>query len=237
MSKIEAQLKMHYFNSKKSFIIFWSIMFAISALGLTIALYLRSRGHSGNFSTNNISAVIIFCAISSMVAYNETFPCILNMGCTRKDFTIGFMIYNIALSLVLSIIFNILIINEHVIFKAMGFNTNIFGYATNSISLWNMWSNILLHAAFLLIVAALLGLISSIYYLKGMMYLFGIGAVVILLMFFPQVRASAFKALMFIVMTFSREISSYKLILYSLAFSLGCYIIMYLIARISQVKR
>ena len=83
----------------------------------------------------------------------------------------------------------------------------------------------------------LLGLISSIYYLKGMMYLFGIGAVVILLMFFPQVRASAFKALMFIVMTFSREISSYKLILYSLAFSLGCYIIMYLIARISQVKR
>ena len=237
MSKIKAQLKMYYINSKKSFIIFWSIMLAISVLGLAIVLYLRSKGHSGDFSTNNISAVVIFGAISSMVVYNETLPYILNMGCTRKDFVIGFMSYNAVLSLVLSILFNILVLSEYFIYKVLGFNPHILGYVGNGISLSQVWYNILLQAAFLLAVVALFGLLSCINYLKGMMYLFGIGAVVILLMFFSEVRAAALKAIMFIAMAFVGEISSYRLILYSLVFSALCYAVMYPIARISQVKR
>ena len=237
MSNLKAQLKMHYLNSKKSFIIFWSIMLAISALGFAIALYLRSNGYSSDFSTNNISATVIFGAISSMVAYNETFKYTLNMGCTRKNFVIGFMVYNIVLALVLSIIFNILMINEYLIFKAMSFNANIFGYTANSISIQHIWSNILLNAVTILAAAALFGLIASIYYLKGMMYLFGIGAAVIVMFFFPGVRAAAFEALMFIYNSFTGIISPLMLILYTLAFSLACYGIIYPLARISQVKR
>lgn len=228
---------MHYLNSKKSYIIFWSIMVAISVLGFAIALYLKSNGWSSDFSTNNIAATIIFGSISSMVAYNETFKYTLNMGCTRKNFVLGFVVYNILLSLTLSIIFNILMINEFLIFKAMGLNASVFGYNISSLIIKQIWSNILLHAAIILAFAALSGLIASIYYLKGMMYLFGIGAAIIVLFFFPGVRAAAFEALMFIYNSFTGIISPFMLILYTLAFSLACYGIIYPLARISQVKR
>ena len=228
---------MHYLNSKTSYIIFWSIMLAISGLGFAIALYFKSKGLSSDFSTNNIAATIIFGAISSMVTYNETFKYTLNMGCTRKNFVLGFVVYNILLALTLSIIFNILMINEFLIYKAIGFNASVFGYNIGSLIIKQIWSNILFQAAVILAFAALSGLIGSIYYLKGMMYIFGIGAAVIVLFFFPGVRAASFDALMFIYNSFTGIIGPFALILYALLFSLVCYILIYGIARVSQVKR
>lgn len=250
MSNIGAQLRMHYINSKKSYIIFWTIMMMVSALGIIIALYLRTRGYDGELTTNNITATVIFCAISSAVAYHETFPYTLNMGCTRKDFTIGFMVYNIALAFSLAFIFNIYIIIEYLLYKILGFNVNFYGYTANSVHLQgfheivargfglpHIWSNIMLHGAFLMAIAGLFTLLFSINYLKGKMYLFGLGGLVIVLMFLPKIRDGVIRALMYIYFTFIGKFGAFKLTLYSLIFFILCYILIYPITRVTQVKR
>lgn len=234
MSNIKTQLKMHYINSKKSFFIFWSIILAITVFGFVIALYLRSQGYTDKFTTNNIVAVVIFGAVSSMVAYNETLPYILNMGSTRRSFVFSFAAYNMLLSLVLSVIFSILSILERLVYKMLGFTESFIGNMSVTSSLSNILSNLLLCFAVTLAAAAIFALIAGIYYLKGMMFLFGMGAVMMLLMFIPGVRIAVFHALKFIVSNF---IGSINILLLSLAVFLACYIIIYLLARISQVKR
>ena len=237
MSNMKTQLKMHYINSKKSFVIFWSIMLAITVLGFGIALYLRSKGYNGNFTTNNLSAVVIFGAVSSMVAYNETLPYILNMGSTRKSFVLSFAAYNMLLSLVLSIILSVVSVLEHSVYKMLGFTESTIGNMVIGSSISSIFSNLWLCFAVTLVAAALFALIAAIYYLKGMMFLFGMGAVIMLLMFIQEVRMAAFHALEFIALNIIGRGDFFKMIFISLAFFLACYIIIYPMARISQVKR
>ncbi|MEA4962890.1 hypothetical protein [Lutispora sp.] len=237
MSNIKTQLKMHYINSKKSFVIFWSIILAITVFGFGIALYLRSKGYTDKFTTNNIAAVVIFGAISSMVAYNETLPYILNMGSTRKSFVFSFAAYNMLLSLVLSVIFSILSIFERLVYKMLGFTESSIGNMAVASSLSNILSSLLFCFAITLAAAAISALIASIYYLKGMMFLFGMGAVMMLLMFIPGVRMAVFDALKFIVLSFIGSGGALKMLLFSLMVFLVCYIIIYPMARVSQVKR
>lgn len=237
MNKISAQLKMHYLNSRKSYEIFWSIMLAISILGFAIALYLRGKGYGGGLTANNIIATLIFCAISSSVSYYETFPYTINMGCTRKDFTFGFMAYNFVLSLSLSIIFNLLIIFEYLLFKIAGFNPILIGYSDNVVTALRFFSNIMMNTTFLMAIAALFALLSGINYLKGKMYLFAIGGLLIVLMFIPNIRAMAFEILKFIGYAFIGMSNPYTLSLYFLAVFILCYVLIYPIARVTQIKR
>lgn len=234
---MKAQLKMHYINSKKSYVIFWSIMLGITVLGFMIALYLRNRGYTGNFNGNNMPAVIIFGAISSMVAYNETFPYVLNMGSTRKNFVINFAAYNILLSLILSVTFTILSLVESFVNKLLGFSNKYIGQIIMDFSLTEILYKIVICFSFTLAISALFALIAGIYYKKGMMFLFGIGAAIMLIMFIPGVAMKVGKALEFIIMSLINKEGYMTMILYSLALFLACYMIIYPLARVSQVKR
>ncbi|MPN02399.1 hypothetical protein SDC9_149615 [bioreactor metagenome] len=69
------------------------------------------------------------------------------------------------------------------------------------------------------------------------MFLFGMGAVMMLLMFIPGVRMAVFDALKFIVLSFIGSGGALKMLLFSLMVFLVCYIIIYPMARVSQVKR
>lgn len=250
MNRIGAQLKMHYLNSKKSYAIFWSIMLFITIAGIIIAFYLKSRGFEGQITTNNITATVVFCAISSAVAYYETFPYSLNMGCTRKDFTYGFMVYNMALSFTLAFIYNLLMIGEYLVCKGFGYNVNLYGYTAGEIELLQeygyvvniinfqlIFSNILLLMTFLMAIAALFTLFTSINYLKGTMYLFGIGGLIIVLMFLPKIREVFFHTTWFIFMTFTGKVAPGKLTFYSLIAFVICYMLIFPIVRITEVKR
>lgn len=237
MNKVIPQLKMHYLNNKKSLIIFWTIMVCISFIGISLALYLRSRGIEGSVTTNNSAAIIIFAAIASAVSYSETFPYVISIGCTRKDFIYGFIAYCISLSLVMSLAFNVLVLGDYAIFKLLGFNIQTFGYVGGEITLMNFCSNVLLHFTFLAAISALFGLIVSITYLKGIMYLFGIGGLFIVSMFFSKARELAFEIMRFIGVTFVGLIRPYKMIGFSLLFFFIFSLLIYPITRITQVKR
>lgn len=250
MNRIGAQLRMHYLNSKRSYVIFWSIILFVTVVGIITAFYLKSRGFEGQITTNNITATVVFCAISSAVAYYETFPYTLNMGCTRKDYTYGFMVYNIALSFTLAFINNLLMIGEYLVCKGFGYNVNLYGYTAGEIGLLQeygyvvniinfrlIFSNILLLMTFLMAIAALFTLLTIINYLKGTMYLFGIGGLIIVLMFLPKIRVTFFESMWFIFMTFAGKVSPVKLTLYSLAVFAICYILIFPIVRVTEVKK
>ncbi|SHI79847.1 hypothetical protein [Lutispora thermophila] len=235
MNRIKSHLKMHYLNSKKSFVIFWSIMFAISALGILISIYFKSRGYESVIITNSIVAVVIFGAVSGMVCYNETLPYMLNMGITRKDFIFGFAIYNILLSLIMSVIYTLLSIWEWLMYKLLGFNYEHFGQFFSGVKgIFEMtWICFLVT----LCATVLFTLIASIYYKKGMMFLFGIGALIMLLMFIPGVTQAVFGFLESLVLSCAGGKGYIMMTLYSLAFFLLCYLIIYPLARTSQIKR
>lgn len=228
---------MHYHNSKKSLIIFWSVMASVSLMGFSIGLYLRSRGYDSSITTNNIAAAVIFCAIMSAVSYHETFPYVLSMGCTRKGFAIGFATYNILFSLFIATVFNILVIIEFFVFRAMGFSPNIYGYMDNTINLQQFMFNILFHTVLLMGISALTALLLSIYNLKGMLYLYELGGLIIVAMFIPKVRESTFEALRYMGLALLRMVSPTKFIIYFLLFFAACYLMILPIAKATQVKR
>lgn len=234
---MKAQLKMHYINSKKSFAIFWSIMFAITIIGFAVSLYIRSRGYNGRFTINNTPAVVIFASLSSVVSYNETFPYVMNMGKTRKNFVLSFAAYNILLSLILTAFITILSLFESSVYRLLGFSKENIGQMMESFSVTEIFPQMVIYFAVTLAAAALSALIGGIYYKKGMMFLFGIGALIMLLMFIPGVRVSAFKAMEFIILDIMSAINPIIPVLASAAFASVCFMIIYPITRCTQIKR
>jgi len=238
MNKIKSQLKMHYINSKLSFIIFWSIMLSISVLGILISIFLRSRGYHGVIVTNNFIAVVVFGAISGLVAYNETLPYMLNMGITRKSFVFGFIAYNIILSIVLSILFALLTLLEGLVYNLLGFTSQQMDHLFfSAFSKGEILERVLLYFAITLVATAFFTLVGSIYYKKGMMFLFGLGALIMLLMFIPGVPQAVFEALKPMILSLTGDKGYLLLMLYSMIFLLACYAIIYPLARTSQIKR
>lgn len=237
MNRIKSHLKMHYINSKLSFIIFWSIMLAISIIGILVTLLVRSRGYDGIIITNNFIAVVVFGAISGLVAYNETLPYMLNMGITRKNFVLGFIAYNIALSIALSIIFVLLSLWERLAYILLGITSQQIGKMFIDFSIGDIFQKVCVYFAIILAVTAFFTLIGSIYYKKGIMFLFGIGALIMLLMFIPGVPQAIIEGVKPIILSFMGDKGYLILTLYSLAFFLICYSIIYPLARTSQIKR
>lgn len=237
MNSMKAQLKMHYMNTKKGFMIFWAIIAAITVIGMLIALYLRSEGYNGKFTVNNMPGVVLFGSVSSMVAYYETMPYALNMGRTRKNFVLSFAAYNVLLSLSLSVTLIVLSLVESSIYTLLGFSHIYIGQIILGMGITEILSKLLLTFSITLAMSALFALITSIYYKKGMMFLFGLGALIMLTMFIPGVGASAAKALEFIILSLLNKEGYAMTILYSLGFFLACYLIIYPLARVSQAKR
>lgn len=235
MNRIKSHLKMHYLNLKKSFAIFWSIMFAISVLGILIALYARSRGYNGSISIHNLPAVVIFGAISGLVSYNETLPYMLNIGVTRKNFILGFAVYSIVLSLILSVIFTFLTLWETLIYNLLGFSSQQIGQIFTGVE--EVFARTWLCFIITLAATVFFTLIASIYYKKGMMFIFGIGALIMLLIFIPGVPKAVFGVIEALILSFTGDKGYLIMTLYSLVFFLACYSIIYPLARTSQVKR
>ncbi|NLM42610.1 MAG: hypothetical protein GX201_01100 [Clostridiales bacterium] len=235
MNRIQSHLKVHYVNSKKSFVIFWSIMFAISIIGILITLYSRSKGFKGTITINHMPAVVIFGAISGLVSYNETLPYMLNMGITRKSFILGFIAYNIVLSLVLSILFVLLTLWETLAYNLLGFTSQQIGHIFTGVE--GVFSRAWLCFIITLAATVIFTLIASIYYKKGMMFLFGIGALIMLIMFIPGVAAAVFRVLEYIVLYLIGDKGYPIKTFYSMVFFLACYLIIYPLTRTSQVKR
>lgn len=237
MNRIKSHLKMHYINTKMSLIIFWSIMFAISVLGILIALYASSRGYNGTITISHMPAVVIFGAISGLVSYNETLPYMLNMGITRKNFILGYALYNTVLSLILSVIFTFLTLWESLLYNLLGFSNQQIGQIFTAFSIGEIFDRIWSCFIITLAVTAFFTLVGSIYYKKGIMYLFGIGALIMLVMFIPGVAAGVFRVLEYIILYLTGDKGYLTMTLFSLAFFLACYSIIYPLARTSQVKR
>lgn len=237
MNRVSSQLKMHYVNSKKSFIIFWSIMLAISVLGILVSVYVRSRGYDGIIIKNNIIAVVIFAAVSGLVSYVETLPYLLNVGITRKSFVLGFIVYNTVLSVVLSAVFVLLTLLESLAYKLLGFTNLQMTLFFTTFSITEILVTFLLYFAIILAITALFTLMGSIYYKKDGMFLLGLGTLILLIMFIPGVAAKILTIMEYLVLSLFGEKNYLPLILFSIGLFVICYLIIYPLARTSQIRR
>lgn len=237
MNRVYPQLRMHYANSKKAFIIFWSVMIAISVLGILISIYIRSRGHDGIIIKNSGIAVVVFAAITGLVSYIETLPYMLNMGVTRKNFVLGFIVYSITLSIVLSVLFVLLTLLESLAYKLLGFTGQQMTLLFTSFSIREILGKILIYFAIILSITAFFTLIGSIYYRKGAMFLLGLGALTVFIIFIPGVAVKIVKILEYLILPLFGEKGHFTLTLYSIATFLVCYLIIYPLARTSQIRR
>jgi|GEM_PF-3663482 len=106
MNQNKAVFHLHWQDAKISLYYMWGIFSAITFL-LPILLYFLN--HSGENFIGGFGSVYIFLMIFAMISLKETFPYALGMGCTRKRYMIGtilFLSFFAALNSLLLIIYS-----------------------------------------------------------------------------------------------------------------------------------
>lgn len=95
MKPIRAMIKLHYVNTRLSFLIFWTIYISIFAL----SAFALSRFNSSDTQVNGgTMSIYIYMLIFGIVSFKETFAYSLGMNVRRKDFILGLVLSFIGLS-------------------------------------------------------------------------------------------------------------------------------------------
>jgi hypothetical protein len=96
---IRAMIKLHYVNTRLSFLIFWTIFISIFAL----SAFALSRFDNGSSQVNGgTMSIYIYMLILGIVSFKETFAYSLGMNVRRKDFINGLILSFIGLSAVMT---------------------------------------------------------------------------------------------------------------------------------------
>lgn len=98
MEVLKRSLKFQYEDTKKPFCTFWAIALLVY-LGLNIFINADITTASGM-----VVASMIFLLVDAILIYSETFPLMLGLGSTRKDFYISSIISYFIIAFIMSII-------------------------------------------------------------------------------------------------------------------------------------
>lgn len=108
---MKRQLKamLYFFGAdlRHSFLIFWSILIAITIISIIGALVLTNFENGKVFLTISMP-VYVYAAILGFITVKESLPFVIKMGGTRKNFFIAIGILFLGLSLLIGLIQNIL---------------------------------------------------------------------------------------------------------------------------------
>ncbi|MEJ6951499.1 hypothetical protein [Natronospora cellulosivora (SeqCode)] len=117
MNRIIKHINFHYRDFKKGILIFWGIilgLFLIFTLGARI--YDISLGVSRDtFAINIFSAIIVILIISSYEVMNYSFPHLIGISSTRKDYWLGKTSFFFILAFVLAATQGLILILEYLI--------------------------------------------------------------------------------------------------------------------------
>jgi hypothetical protein len=138
MEVLKRSLKFQYEDTKKPFCIFWAIALLVY-LGLNIFINVDTTTAFGM-----VMAAMIFLLVDAILMYSETFPLMLGLGSTRKDFYISSIISFFILSFIMSII-------QSILFKVDEIIAVIGGKSLERILIFN--GNMLITIIFLTILA------------------------------------------------------------------------------------
>ncbi|MFP4015423.1 MAG: hypothetical protein ACLFUI_00195 [Halanaerobiales bacterium] len=115
MDRIKKHIYFHYKDFKKGVLVFWAIVFAlffIFTLGAQI-YDISLAGNRDTFTVNTFSAIIIVLIISTYEVMNYSFPHLIGISSTRKDYWLGKTCFFLILAIALAAVQGLMLILEY----------------------------------------------------------------------------------------------------------------------------
>ncbi|BAB07213.1 hypothetical protein P4631_17105 [Halalkalibacterium halodurans] len=178
------QLRLQIYDTGRSFLIFWSILFGFIVLSFALSLFLTE--------TNIIFYVsfpsYIFVTITGFLMVKQDFAFLVHMGKSRTHFTYVAFAFFVILAIVMSFINAMVHVITHFIINQFALTITIDTFAILLLSQSNFLTSIWVDATIMLTLLTVSFFVASISYRFGRVGTYLFCALVLLLLIFPPVR-------------------------------------------------
>jgi hypothetical protein len=187
MQALKPVLKFFALDIRDSYLIFWGVLIAVTALSFLFALTVTDGhfGMSGNF------AVYIYMSITGFLIVKYTLPYLLGLSTTRYHYYWGLILGSIGLAVLqaLSLLVYVGVFSNLAEWLGIAENFNIFSFKTDAFFNNEWLSMFIIDLAFCLAAISWFGLIGSIHYRFGLLPLLVVGLLGILILMTPSFRS------------------------------------------------
>lgn len=130
-------LKFHMIDTRQAYIIFWSIM----VLTLTAGLFIGFQFENAKLFYATSFAIYIYAGFAGFLTLKQSFPHMISLGLTRKNFFFNIMIAFILVSALMSLTHNVLFSLLNLVKKSLAIESVMLFHTTmigNIIDTWVM---------------------------------------------------------------------------------------------------
>lgn len=210
MNHIKGIFRLHWFDTRFSYLMFWSIFTAVC---IALIILLRNVVQEGNINIGLGIAVIIYLAIHGIISIKETLPYAVGLGYTRHQYAQNTIVFFILLALATAVVQRVFILITEFFAGLFNITGNLFltlDRFSNGEGFWLV--SLLLDFSAALIIVSLALCITMVYFRLGKLVLYIMaGLVFILIMFFsiqPHLLIDLINLLMFTSWEYSLMIYS-----------------------------